>query len=265
VEEKMKLIDKIKEIYKYRHMLYTLVKQDIRGKYKGSILGFLWTLLNPLLLLLVYSTVFQLVFKIDIPNYPIYLFIALMPWNFFANTIAMGTACVSNGGSLLKKVYFPREVLPLATVISNTINYFFSAIIIFIALIFFSDIGVTWFALWLPVIVFIQAIFSFGCILILSAINVYVRDVQYIMNPIMMVWFYATPVLYKSDMVPAKYRFLYELNPMVKFMDGYRSILYDKAMPNLHWLLYIFIGSVIFLWIAYLIFEKLQRRFAEEV
>ncbi|MDD2376442.1 MAG: ABC transporter permease [Clostridia bacterium] len=261
----MKLIEKFKEIYKYRHMLYTLVKQDIRGRYKGSFLGFLWTLLNPLLLLLVYSTVFQIVFKIDIPNYSIYLFIALMPWNYFANTIAMGTACVSNGGALLKKVYFPREVLPLATVISNTINYFFSAIIIFIALIFFSPIGLSWFALFLPLIVLIQAIFSLGCILILSALNVYVRDVQYIMNPLMMVWFYATPVLYKSDMVPEKYRFLYDLNPMVKIMDAYRSILYDKTMPSLNWLLAIFIASMIFLWIAYLIFEKLQRRFAEEV
>ncbi|MDD2628456.1 MAG: ABC transporter permease [Clostridia bacterium] len=261
----MKLIEKIKEIYRYRHMLYTLVKQDIRGKYKGSFLGFLWTLLNPLLLLLVYSVVFQTVFKIDIPNYPIYLFIALMPWNYFANTIAMGTACVSNGGSLLKKVYFPREVLPLATIISNTINYFFSAIIIFIALIFFSDIGVSWLALWLPVVVLVQAIFSFACILILSAVNVYVRDVQYIMNPVMMVWMYATPILYRSDMVPERYLDIYNLNPMVHIINGYRSILYDKTMPDFAALGTVFIGSVIFLSLAYLIFKKLQRRFAEEV
>ncbi|MDD2628289.1 MAG: ABC transporter permease [Clostridia bacterium] len=260
----MKLIEKIKEIYRYRHMLYTLVKQDIRGRYKGSFLGFLWTLLNPLLLLLVYSVVFQLVFKIDIPNYPIYLFVALMPWNYFANTIAMGTACVANGGGILKKVYFPREVLPLATVISNTINYFFSAIIIFIALLF-SEIGISVYALWLPLIVFIQFVFSLGCVFILSAINVYVRDVQYIMNPIMMVWMYATPILYKSDMVPERYRSLYNLNPMVHIIDGYRSILYDKVMPNLTSLLYIFVGSMVFLWLAYLIFAKLQRRFAEEV
>ncbi len=261
----MKLIEKFKEIYTYRHMLYTLVKQDIRGRYKGSLLGFLWTLLNPLLLLLVYSVVFQLVFKIDIPNYPIYLFIALMPWNYFANTISMGTSCVANGGGILKKVYFPREVLPLATVISNTINYFFSAIIIFIALIFFSDIGISLFALWLPVIVFIQAVFSLGCIFILSAVNVYVRDVQYIMNPIMMVWMYATPILYKADMVPEKYQKIYNLNPMVQIMNGYRSILYDKTMPDLTSLFYIFVASMVFLSLAYLVFAKLQRRFAEEV
>lgn len=261
----MKIIDKIKEIYKYRHMLYTIVKQDIRGKYKGSMLGFLWSLLNPLLLLLVYATVFQLVFKVDIPNYPIYLFIALMPWNFFSYTISMGTTCVVSNAGILKKVYFPREILPLATVISNTINYIFGAIIIIIALIFFSPIGLSVYALWLPIIVLIQAIFSLACIMILSAINVYARDIQYIMNPIMMIWFYATPVLYKSDMVPEKYIGLYNLNPMVKIMDGYRSILYDKQMPNLYWLSLIFVSSMIFLFIAYLIFDKLQRKFAEEV
>ncbi|MCX8074989.1 MAG: ABC transporter permease [Clostridia bacterium] len=261
----MKLVDKFKELHKYRHMLYTLVKQDIRGKYKGSILGFLWSLLNPLLLLLVYATVFQLVFKIDIPNYSIHLFIALMPWNFFANTISIGTVSVTNGASILKKVYFPREILPLATVISGTINYFFSAVIIFIALIFFSPIGVSVFALWLPIIVIIQAIFSLACIMILSAINVYARDVQYIMNVILMVWFYITPVLYSTDMVPERYRFFYNLNPMVKLIDSYRDILYSKTMPNLKWLGLILLASTILLYVSYLIFQKLQRRFAEEV
>lgn len=261
----MKLIEKFKEIHKYRHMLYTLVKQDIRGRYKGSVLGFLWTLLNPLLLLLIYSLVFQFIFKLDIPYYPIYLFICLMPWNFFANTIAMGTTCVTNSAGILKKVYFPREILPLATVISNTINYAFGAIIIFIALLFFSPIGISWFALFLPVIVFIQAVFSFGIILLLSAANVYIRDVQYIMNPIMMIWMYATPILYKADMVPEKFRPIYNLNPMVKIMEGYQSILYYKTWPDFKWLFVIFLISLVVFIIGYVAFERLQKRFAEEV
>ncbi|MEG1705445.1 MAG: ABC transporter permease [Clostridia bacterium] len=261
----MKLIDKFKEIYKYRHMLYTLVKQDIRGKYKGSFLGFLWTLLNPLLLLAVYSVVFQFIFRSGIENYPIYLFICLMPWNLFANTIAMGTVCVTGNAGILKKVYFPREILPLATVISNAINYFFSLIIIFIALLFFSPIGLSFWVLLIPVIVLIQCIFSFGIILVLSAINVYIRDVQYIMNPVMMVWFYATPVLYSASMVPEKWRALYNLNPMVKIMEGYQSILYSKQCPDLKWLAIMFGISCITLVIGYLVFQKAQRRFAEEV
>lgn len=261
----MKFIEKIKEIYNYRHMLNTLVKQDIRGKYKGSFLGFLWTLLNPLLLLLIYSVVFQFVFRIQIENYPIYLFICLMPWNTFANSIAMGTVCVTGNAGILKKVYFPREILPIATVISNVINYFFGAIIIFIALQFFSPIGLSWFALFLPILVLIQAIFTLGIVLILSGINVYFRDVQYIMNPVMMIWMYATPILYNIDMVPAEYVSLYKLNPMVQIMMGYQDILYHKQLPSINSMLLLFAISLVVLVIGYLIFQKLQKRFAEEV
>ena len=260
----MKFIDKCKEIYKYRHMLKTLVKQDINGRYKGSFFGFLWTLLNPLLMLFVYSLVFQFIFKTGIEHYSIYLFICLMPWNAFANSIANGTTCVSNNASILKKVYFPREILPLSVVISNTIQYFFSAVIIFIALLV-SGVGISWFALFLPLIVLIQAIFSLGVIFMLSAANVYVRDVQYIMNPVMMIWMYACPILYSISMVPERFIKLYRLNPMVSIMEGYQSILYSKTWPDFGSLGIVILVSIVFLVIGYLIFNKLQRRFAEEV
>lgn len=260
----MKFIEKIKEIYAYRHMLITLVKQDISGRYKGSFFGFLWTLLNPLLMLLVYSLVFQFIFKSGIENYSIYLFICLMPWNAFANSIATGTTAVSNNASILKKVYFPREILPLYIVISNTIQYFFSAIVIFIALLV-SGVGLSWFALFLPVIVIIQAIFTLGLVFILSATNVYVRDVQYMMNPVMMIWMYATPILYSISMVPEKYVGLYRLNPMVGIMEAYQSILYNKQLPNSTTLLTILGVSIVFLIGGYLIFNKLQKRFVEEI
>lgn len=260
----MKIIDKIKEVYDYRHMLKTLVKQDINGRYKGSFFGFLWTLLNPLLMLAVYSLVFQFVFRTGIEHYSIYLFICLMPWNAFANTIAVGTTCVSNNASILKKVYFPREVLPLAVVISNTIQYFFSAVIIFIALLV-SGVGISWVAIFLPLIVLVQAIFSLGLIMILSAANVYIRDVQYIMNPVMMIWMYACPILYSISMVPEKFLKLYKLNPMTLIMQEYQNILYNKTLPDFRNLGIVFLVSIAFLIIGYLVFNKLQRRFAEEV
>ncbi len=260
----MKIVDKIKEIYKYRHMLKTLVKQDINGRYKGSFFGFLWTLLNPLLMLFVYSLVFQFIFRSGIEHYSIYLFICLMPWNAFANTIAIGTVCVSNNASILKKVYFPREILPLAVVISNTIQYCFSAVIIFIALLV-SGVGITWVALFLPVIVLIQAIFSLGIILLLSAANVYIRDVQYIMNPVMMIWMYACPILYSISMVPEKFLKIYKLNPMTLIMQEYQNILYNQTLPDFKSLGIVFLISIVVLIIGYLVFNKLQRRFAEEV
>ena len=260
----MGFISKIKEIYTYRHMLFTLVKQDINGRYKGSIFGFLWTLLNPLFMLLVYSIVFQFVFRSDIENYPIYLFICLMPWNAFNNMIGAGTTCVSNNASILKKVYFPREVLPLSVVISNTIQYFFSVVIIFIALLV-SGVGISWYALLLPLVVLVQITFAFGLILMLSAANVYVRDVQYMMNPIMMIWMYASPILYSISMVPEKWLWLYKLNPMVSILQGYQNILYDQTLPDFKSLGIVFLVSIVICIIGYLIFNKLQRRFAEEV
>lgn len=260
----MGFISKIKEIYTYRHMLFTLVKQDINGRYKGSIFGFLWTLLNPLFMLLVYSIVFQFVFRSDIENYPIYLFICLMPWNAFNNMIGAGTTCVSNNASILKKVYFPREVLPLSVVISNTIQYFFSVVIIFIALLV-SGVGISWYALLLPLVVLVQITFAFGLILMLSVANVYVRDVQYMMNPIMMIWMYASPILYSITMVPEKWLWLYKLNPMVSILQGYQNILYDQTLPDFKSLGIVFLVSLVICVIGYLIFNKLQRRFAEEV
>ncbi|MDO4283026.1 MAG: ABC transporter permease [Clostridia bacterium] len=260
----MKLIEKFKEIYRYRHMLYTLVKQDIRGRYKGSVLGFLWTLLNPLFMLLVYSVVFSIVFRNDIENYPIYLFICLMPWNCFQNSIFMGSSCVSNNASILKKVYFPREILPIATVISNLFNYLCSAVIIFIALLV-SGVGISWTALFLPVIILIQAIFNLGLIFFLSYVNVYFRYVLYMMNPIMMIWMYATPILYSVTMVPEKYQSIYMWNPMTRLMVAYQDILYNQKLPDLSSLgitVLIALGALV---LGYLVFAKLQRRFAEEV
>ena len=260
----MSLSKKIKEIYNYRHMLKTLIKQDIDGRYKGSVFGFLWSLLNPLLLLVVYSLVFQIIFKADIENYPIYLFICLMPWNMFANTIFNGTMCVSNNSSIIKKVYFPREVLPLSVVVSNVIQYCYSFVIVLLALLI-SGVGVSWYILLLPLIVLIQAIFSLGIIMILGAVNVYIRDVQYIMTPVMMIWMYATPILYSINMVPEKYLSLYMLNPMANLIKAYQDILYNQVMPNFQNLGIIFLVSIAVLAVGYKVFNKLQRRFAEEV
>lgn len=260
----MSFINKVKEVYKYRHMLFTLVKQDLQGRYKGSIFGFLWTLLNPLFMLLIYSIVFQFVFKSNIEYYPIYLFVSLMPWNAFNSMIGGGTTCVSNNASIIKKVYFPREVLPLSVIISNTIQYCFSLVITIIA-IMVSGVGLSFNALFLPLIILVQVTFAFGLILMLSAANVYVRDVQYMMNPIMMIWMYASPILYSITMVPEKWLWLYKLNPMVSILQGYQNILYDQTLPDFKSLGIVFLVSLVICVIGYLIFNKLQRRFAEEV
>ena len=253
-----------KELYEYRQLLKSNISKEVRGKYKGSFLGILWSFVNPLLMTLVYAIVFPFLLKSSQPHYTTFIVIAIIPWTWFTYTIMSGTNTFLVNAGIIKKVYFPREILPLAVVISNTIQYFFSAVIIFIALLV-SGVGISWTALFLPVIVLAQAIFSLGLIMVLSAGNVYIRDVQYIMNPVMMIWMYACPILYSISMVPERFLKIYRLNPMTLIMEQYQNILYNKQMPDLSSLGVVYLVSIVMLIIGYLTFSKLQRRFAEEV
>ena len=154
--------------------------------------------------------------------------------------------------------------MPLSVIISNVIQYFFSLVIIFIALLV-SGVGISWYALLLPIVILVQVVFAFGIVLILSAANVYVRDIQYMMSPIMMIWMYACPILYSVSMVPEKWQNIYRLNPMVSILEGYQALLYNKTLPDFKSLGIVFAVSIVICIIGYLIFNKLQRRFAEEV
>lgn len=253
-----------KEIYNYREFLKTNVKKDIRGKYKGSFLGVLWSFINPLLMALVYAIVFPFILKSNQDNYVTFIVIAILPWNYFTTAISQGTFCVLANSDVIKKVYFPREILPISTATSGLINFFISVPIILIFLLC-SGIGFNINILWLPVIAIIQYVLTLGIILITSAIDVYVRDAEYIINFFVTMLFYATPVLYSTTLFPEKYRWLLYLNPMTSIINAYRDIFYYKQMPNFKLLIPIFIFSFILLLIGFVIFRKLKRGFAEEV
>lgn len=253
-----------KNLYQYRELLKTNVKKEIRGKYKGSFLGVLWSFLNPLLMVFVYALVFSNIIRQDIPNYLIYLICAVIPWNFFTTVITTGSNCVWINGGIIKKVYFPREILPISVVLAGLINFLISCVIILI-FIFFSGIGFSVHLLWLPLIAVIQSLFSLGLLFILSAINVYVRDVEYIVGFILNLLFYATPILYTINMFPQKFHWLLNLNPLAHLMSCYRSIFYYKTMPDLGSLGIIFSLSLIVLIFGYWVFKKLEKGFAEEV
>ncbi len=253
-----------KNLYQYRELLKTNVKKEIRGKYKGSFLGVLWSFLNPLLMVAVYAIVFPYIMRVSVPNYLIFLIVAIIPWNFFTTCITTGCNCIWMNGGIIKKVYFPREILPISVVCAGLINFLISCVIILI-FVFFGGIGFSLQLLWLPLIAIIQSILSLGLLFILSAINVYVRDIEYIVSFILNLLFYATPILYTADMFPEKIRWILYLNPMTHLVDSYRSIFYAKTMPNLGSLLYISIVALIILVIGYLIFRKLEKGFAEEV
>lgn len=255
----------LKNLYDYRQLLKSNVQKEIRGKYKGSFLGVLWSFINPLLQVLVYAIVFPFIMKNTQENYVVFLIIGILPWTWFITAINQGTSCILANAGIIKKVYFPREILPISVVTSGMINFLISCIVIFLFLIF-SGIGISWYVVFLPIIVIIQFIFTLGILFMTSAIDVYIRDAEYIIAFIVNMLFYATPILYSPDIFQnTPISWLFKLNPLAGIINSYRDILFYKTMPNLESLLFIFIISIILLLLGIAIFRKLEKGFAEEV
>ena len=253
-----------KDLYQYRELLKTNVQKENRGKYKGAWLGIIWSFLNPLLMLLVYSLVFPYIMRVQIPNYTMFLMTALMPWNFFTQTVANSSFAVIASGSILKKVYFPREILPISVVLSNVVNFLITFIIIIVFLII-SGVGLSWTILLFPLVLIVQTILMFGIAFILSSITVYARDVEHIVNVIVMALFYGTPIVYTIDMLPAQFQTLLQLNPMTSIIGAYRDVLFYQKLPDFASLGIVAIVSVIIMVFGLWLFRKLQRNFVEEL
>ena len=168
-----------KEIFQYRELLKTNVKKDIRGKYKASFLGVLWSFVNPLLQVLVYAIVFPYIMRVKTENYLIFLICGIIPWTWFTYSVSNGTTSITNNANLIKKVYFPREILPISVVTSGLINFLISCVIILI-FVLIGGLGITWHLVFLPFVAFVQYIVTLAIILLLSSINVYVKDVEYL-------------------------------------------------------------------------------------
>lgn len=259
------MIKQIRELYDYRQMIFSLVKKDLRGRYKGSVLGFMWTFVNPLLQLCVYTIVFSMILKSDIDKYYLHLFVALIPWIFFQSALTTGASSVIAQKDLVKKIYFPREVLPIAYVTSSFVNMLFCFIVIFVV-VAFSGVGFNFKALLcLPVIMIVEYILALGIAMLTSAVTVYFRDLEHILGIVSMAWMYMTPVMYTIDFVPEKYRSLFMLNPMTPVIQSYREILYYARVPQLSNLLLAFVLGITVMIIGCFTFSKLKRRFAEEL
>jgi ABC-2 type transport system permease protein len=252
-------------IYRYREMLINMVRRELRGKYKGSILGFLWTFINPLLQLVVYTIVFSNIMRMGVSNYEIFLFVALIPWMFFSTSVLSGAGSIIYNQSLVTKIYFPREILPLSVVTSNFINMIYCSVIV-LAVVLFYHMNLNlevWFML--PVIAFIEYILVIGIVLIVSALTVYFRDLEHILGIIIMAWQFLTPVMYPESFVPSQYQAILYLNPMTPIIISFRDVLYYGKMPVVENLVYAFLWSLIIFICGFLLFGKLQKDFAAEL
>lgn len=257
----MKLFQRL---FQYHEFLNTSIKKEIRGKYKKSFLGILWSFLNPLLMLMVYAIIFPIILKSPEKNYVMFLMTALIPWTFFTTVITQGASTVIANGNILKKVYFPREILPISTVTSGLINFLISCIIIFIFLII-TGIGFSKYIILLPFVIIIEYLLLLGIVFILSSITVYLRDLEHIIGVVIQALFYGTPIVYSLSTIPQQFMWVFKLNPMAYIVQGYRDILYYQTMPDVSGLLMILGLSIVLVIIGYHVFNHLQRNFAEEL
>lgn len=254
----------LKEIYQYRELLKTNVKKEIRGKYKGSFLGVLWSFINPLLQVAVYAIVFPYIMRVQTDNYLVYLIIGIIPWNFFITVVNQGMITVRMNAGIIKKVYFPREILPLSVALSGLVNFFISCIII-ILFCLLSGVGISWHIILVPLIGVIQFFLTLGVILAFSAINIYIKDTEYLIQFFLNLMFYATPILYQTELFPQSIRWILSLNPMTQVVTAYRNVFMYHVLPGALGFSYLIVLTAIIMFIGYKIFKKLEKGFAEEV
>ena len=253
-----------KNLYEYRELLKTNVKKDIRGKYKGSFLGVLWSFLNPLLMVVVYAIVFPYIMKVKTDNYLQYLICGVIPWNFFTTVMGLGMGSIKNNAGIVNKVYFPREILPISAALSGLVNFFISCIIV-ILFCLFGGLGISWHIILVPIIAIMQFLITAGLVLGLSAINVYIQDTEYIVQFFINMLFYAAPILYPAEVFPKAVRWILDINPFTHVVNAYRDLFMYHNIPNLGSCLYILIVALICFYIGLRIFRKLEKGFAEEI
>lgn len=271
----------LKESFRYRFLLQNLVKRDVKVRYRNSVLGVVWSLLNPLLMMMVFTLVFaKLMPNEGVRSYAIFVLVGLLPWQFFTGTMLSGTTSVTNGAAMIRKIYFPRELLPTSAMISNLVNFMLAGIVLVIFLYIFG-IGLTIYALWVPVLIFTQMLFMLGLVLSLSTINVFYRDVMMILDVGLLAWFFLTPVVYPLEWLGVQqtiFGVTFEpavvmrwLNPMASIIDGYRTVLWGTmtsdgpATLDPAYLMRTMVTSAIVFVIGYLIFTRFQHIFAEKL
>ncbi|MDI6773429.1 MAG: ABC transporter permease [bacterium] len=216
---------------RYRDLLFSLVLTELKVKYRGSTLGFLWSLLNPLALILIYSVAFRYIIRIQIERFTVFLIAGLLPWGFFASSATASTISLMVNAGLLKKVHFPREILPAATVLFNLIQTLL-ALAVFLPSLFVLRGSVPWTLVFYPVVLAIQAVFVLGVALGLSALTVSFRDLRHLTEVGLTMLFWLTPIVYRISMVPAGMQAAFRLNPMTSFVSVYQDIAYWGRPPS---------------------------------
>lgn len=278
IDRQVGILLKLQELWTYRELMRNMIARDLKARYKNSALGYVWSLLNPLLMMVVFWVVFSLLLGSTIPMFPVFLIVALLPWNFAVTAVSGGMRSILDNANLVKKVYFPRDILPITVVLSNLINYLLALPVMFLVMagVQLSTLGhlnFSWSFAFLPVIVLIQTIFLIGVALLLSTLAIFFRDTTHIVDIFIQLWIFLTPVFFALEQIatPTQAMIVRWLNPMASIIDFYRDILYGQAtnptpgLPALDGVFRTLLTALLVLALGAYAFHRTSGRFGEEI
>ena len=257
-------------LLKYRGLVQSLVVRELKARYRGSVLGFFWSFVNPLLLLLIYTFVFTVVLPgthpAEIEPYALFMFCGILPWTWFSSSLIESSNVLISGGNLIKKVLFPAEVLPIVTVLANMVHFFLGLPILAVFLVYYRASLHPGELVWFPVIVLVQLLLTVGLALIVSSLTVHFRDIKDLLANLLTFWFFATPIIYPMAAAPEPGRRFLNLNPFTHLAISYQEILfYNGPFGHWKWLLALLVASAALFLFGYFLFDRLRDSFAEEV
>jgi lipopolysaccharide transport system permease protein len=255
------------KVFRQQDLIRNLVVRDLRARYIGSFMGFFWSVINPIVLLVSYSFVFMVIFQqkttedSGTPYFWLFLFCNILPWLFFQDTLQRSSTVIIDNANLITKTIFPTEILPLTTLLAGLVNHLIGFAILLVLFLFVHKISIL--ILLVPVYLLLLMLFTLGLAWFISSLNVFVRDVSQVLGVILTFWFWFTPIFYMGNRIPERFSFIVKLNPMAHFVTGYRDCLLRMKLPDLNSLLWLAVGSVTVFVAGGLYFRHLKREFVD--
>ena len=262
------IINKIQRLIQNRDLLKEFIVRDLKSRYVGSAIGFFWSVINPLITLVIYTFLFSVILKVKlsdeagVTNFALYLFCGMLPWIAFQDTVQRSTTCIVDHSKLIKKLVFPAKILPLYIAVSSLISEFIGIMILISAIILILHF-VSPYILFMPLIFFFQLLFTLGISFFFAALNVFLRDISPISGVLLTVWLYITPIFYPYTIVPDRYKGIYMLNPMAHLVNIYRDIFLNNKMFSISGLLYFSLVSILIFIGGYVFFTKFHKKFVD--